>query len=106
MVDQDLSRDTPGEAAVMRRRRLLLAAGAALLVPAARADESALQRIRARGRLTVAVYQDMPPFHVDGRGIDVEIAQALAHAVGVPLALLPFQADENMGDDLRNMVWR
>jgi ABC-type amino acid transport substrate-binding protein len=91
----------------MRRRQVLLAAGAALLAPAARADEpSALQRIRARGRLTVALYQDMPPFHVDGRGIDVDIAQALAHALGVPLALLPFQADENVGDDLRNMVWR
>ncbi|MBL8304050.1 MAG: transporter substrate-binding domain-containing protein, partial [Ideonella sp.] len=25
---------------------------------------------------------------------------------GVPLSLLPFNADENMNDDLRNMVWR
>jgi ABC-type amino acid transport substrate-binding protein len=106
MVDQGLSRDAAREALVMRRRRLLLGA-AALLTPAAvLADESSLQRIRARGRLTVAVYQDLPPFHVDGRGIDVGIAQALARALGVPLALLPFQADENMGDDLRNMVWR
>ena len=107
MVDQDLSRDAAREALVMRRRRLLLGAAAALLAPAAvRADESALQRIRMCGRLTVAVYQDLPPFHVDGRGIDVVIAQALAHTLGVPLALLPFQADENVGDDLRNMVWR
>jgi len=65
-----------------------------------------LDRIRERGTLTVALYKDMPPFHVDGKGIDVELAQALANALGVKLSMLPFNADENMGDDLRNMVWR
>jgi ABC-type amino acid transport substrate-binding protein len=65
-----------------------------------------LDRIRERGTLTVALYRDMPPFHVDGKGIDVELAQALASALGVKLSMLPFNADENMGDDLRNMVWR
>ena len=48
----------------------------------------------------------MPPFHVAGKGIDVELAQALADALGVKLSLLPLNADENMADDLRNMVWR
>jgi ABC-type amino acid transport substrate-binding protein len=89
-----------------RRRHLLIAAAAALLAPLARADDSALQRIRARGRLSVALYQEMPPFHVDGHGIDVDIAQALAHVLELPLVLVPFHADENMADDLRNMVWR
>ena len=32
--------------------------------------------------------------------------QALAEALGVKLSPLPFPADENMDDDLRNMVWR
>ena len=54
----------------------------------------------------MAVYNDMPPFHVAGRGIDVELATALAKALGVQLSLLPFNADEDMNDDLRNMVWR
>jgi hypothetical protein len=36
----------------------------------------------------------------------VELARALADALGVRLTLLPFNADDNMNDDLRNMVWR
>ena len=48
----------------------------------------------------------MPRFHVAGKGIDIELADALAKALGVELSLLPFNADENMNDDLRNMVWR
>lgn len=70
-------------------------------------DQSeALARIRARGSLSVAVYKSMPPFHVDGAGIDVKIAEQLAHELGVKLNLLPFSAGENMQDDLRNMVWK
>jgi ABC-type amino acid transport substrate-binding protein len=65
-----------------------------------------LARVQARGVLTVGLYQDMPPFHVDGQGIDVDLAHALAESLGVKLALLPFHADDNMNDDLRNMVWR
>ena len=65
-----------------------------------------LARVRERGVLTVGIYHDMPPFHADGKGIDVELAQALAESLGVRLALLPFHADDNMNDDLRNMVWR
>jgi ABC-type amino acid transport substrate-binding protein len=65
-----------------------------------------LERVRERGVLTVGVYHDMPPFHVAGKGIDAELAQALAQSLGVKLALLPFHADENMNDDLRSMVWR
>ena len=48
----------------------------------------------------------MPPFHVDGKGIDVDLARSLADSLGVKLALLPFHADDSMNDDLRNMVWR
>jgi ABC-type amino acid transport substrate-binding protein len=54
----------------------------------------------------VGLYNDMPPFHAAGSGVDVEQAQALADALGVRLTLLPFNADDNMNDDLRNMVWR
>jgi ABC-type amino acid transport substrate-binding protein len=85
--------------------RWAAAAGVAALAGTARAGAIA-EKIRARGTLSVAIYQDMPPFHVAGQGIDVELAQALAGALDVKLSLLPFQADENMGDDLRNMVWR
>ncbi len=94
--------------------RAALAASAGAVLPglghaqaqAAAAEPGALERIRARGRLTVGLYNDMPPFHQSGKGIDVEIAQALAKRLGVELSPMPFNADENMNDDLRNLVWR
>ncbi|WP_218511628.1 ABC transporter substrate-binding protein [Variovorax sp. dw_308] len=70
------------------------------------AHAASLEKIRERGTLTVAIYKDMPPFHVAGQGIDVQIAQALGQSLGVKASLLPFNADENMNDDLRNMVWK
>ena len=91
-------------------RRALLTAGAAALaalaLPALGQDKPALQRIRERGSLVVGIYNDMPPFHTAGQGIDVALAGALAKALEVKLTLLPFNADENMNDDLRNLVWR
>ena len=91
----------------MKRRQCLAALGAAAAVPLAAAQEaSALERIRRRGRLLAGLYHDMPPFHVQGEGIDVEIARLLAARLGVELMPLPFHAGENMDDDLRNMVWR
>jgi ABC-type amino acid transport substrate-binding protein len=93
----------------VKRRRLLGAALALAAAPVwaqAPAPTGALPKLRERGTLTVAVYKDMPPFNVGGKGIDVEIARALAESLGLELNLLPFQAGEDMGDDLRNMVWR
>ncbi|MFM2118694.1 MAG: hypothetical protein RL722_162 [Pseudomonadota bacterium] len=85
---------------------LTAAAGLGLLPLAVRAQASALDRIRQRGSLVVGVYQDLPPFHVAGKGIEVELAQALADSLGLKLSLLPFAAGENMDDDLRNVVWK
>jgi ABC-type amino acid transport substrate-binding protein len=87
--------------------RWLGASGAAALACAPlHLRATPLERVRERGALTVGLYHDMPPFHVGGKGIDVELARALAESLGVRLSLLPFHADENMNDDLRNMVWR
>ena len=83
----------------------LLAAGSGLAY-APRAAATTLAKVRERGSLLVGVYKDMPPFSDDGSGIDVEIAQALAEALKVKLSLLPFDAGEDMKDDLRNMVWK
>ena len=90
------------------RRRLVAAAALSALALPARAQEGlpALERVRQRGRLSVAVYKDMPPFSDGGQGIDVELGSALAKGLGVDAALLPFNAGEDMNDDLRNMVWR
>lgn len=89
-----------------RRRCLSGIAALALGTTLRPAGAVTLDKVRERGSLVVGIYQDMPPFHVAGRGIDVDIAAALAQALGVKLSLLPFTADENMADDLRNMVWK
>ncbi len=90
------------------KRRTLLRAGAALAalaaLPAARAYD--LDEVRKRGQLRFAVYKEFAPFSDDGKGIDIDLAEALAAALQVKAAYLPFDADENVDDDLRNMVWR
>lgn len=90
----------------MRRRTLLASSALAATGWSTRARATTLAQVRERGRLVVGLYEDMPPFHVKGRGIDVELGQALAEALGVKFSPLPFTADENMNDDLRNMVWK
>jgi ABC-type amino acid transport substrate-binding protein len=94
---------------LLPRRRWLQAGVAGLAAaswPALAQDKPALQRIRERGALIVGVYNEMPPFHAAGQGIDVALAGALASALALKLSLLPFNADENMNDDLRNLVWK
>jgi cystine transport system substrate-binding protein len=71
-----------------------------------------LDKIRAAGMLKVAVYDDLEPFSKQspgqgkGRGIDIDLAEALSKKLGVALSLLPFPAGETLNDDLRNMVWK
>ena len=73
---------------------------------AAAQDPSALTKIRQGGVLKVALYRNFAPFSNDGKGIDVDLAEALAAKLGVKMSPLWFEADENMEDDLRNMVWK
>ena len=88
----------------MRSIAALLLAAVALTMPeSAFAD---MGKIRQSGSLKVAVYKDMAPFSSEAGGIDVDLAEALAKKLGLKLALLPFPAGEELGDDLRNMVWK
>ena len=64
------------------------------------------QKIGQNGILKVAVYNDLAPFSVNGAGIDVDLAGALADKLGMKLSLLPFTAGDDLNDDLRNMVWK
>ena len=100
---------------VVASRRLLTGSSTAvalgmfalLAVFPAKAEElSALEKIRHSGVLKVALYKNFAPFSHDGRGIDVDLAEALAAKLGVKMSPLWFEADENMEDDLRNMVWK
>jgi ABC-type amino acid transport substrate-binding protein len=86
---------------------LALLAGSLIAAASAAADEmSPLERVRHNGVLKVALYNNFPPFSDHGKGVDVDIAEALAAKLGVRMSALWFDADENMEDDLRNMVWK
>ncbi len=69
-----------------------------------------LDEVRERGVLRIAVYNDYQPFSFKQKsrisGVDVDIAEAIGKLLGVPVSLMPFTADESVGDDLRNMVWK
>lgn len=56
--------------------------------------------------LKVAVYNELAPFSDKGQGIDADLAAALAGKLGMKLSLLPFNAGDDLNDDLRNMVWK
>lgn len=88
----------------MRSTAALLLAAVALAMPGSAFADMA--KIRQSGSLKVAVYKDMAPFSSEAGGIDVDLAEALARKLGLKLALLPFPAGEELGDDLRNMVWK
>ncbi|MYN11161.1 substrate-binding periplasmic protein [Pseudoduganella aquatica] len=84
-----------------RKAAAVLALASAVLP--AHADWSRLQQ---SGALKVAVYNEFAPFSDHGSGIDIDLADALAKKLKLRLTLLPFPAGENLGDDLRNMVWK
>ena len=70
-----------------------------------------LEQILESGSIEVAVYDKFPPWSYkpdDGAftGIDVEIGRALAERLDVGFNLRTFIADETMGDDIRNQVWK
>ena len=63
------------------------------------------------GYITIFVYKDYAPYSwktEDGdlKGIDVEVAQKFAEALGVELRFLVRGADENIDDDLRINIWK
>jgi len=62
------------------------------------------------GKLTVFAYSDYAPYSWEGEsgptGIDVEIGQRFADALGVEVEFLIRGADENLDDDLRVNIWK
>ena len=94
----------------INRRVLLVGSLAALVAPVA-ARAAPIDKVKAAGKLRVAVYRDFEPWSwrdASGRlvGIDVDLATELARSIGVSADVVDFMADESVGDDLRNMVWR
>ena len=78
--------------------------------PVAAQEASALAKVREKGVLDVALYENFPPFSFkqDGRatGIDVELAKLVAAKLGVAAAVRLVGADETMEDDLRIYLWK
>lgn len=79
-------------------------------LPADEEKPTSLAVVKERGTLEVALYKDFPPYSykIKGRpgGIDADIAKAIAIELGLNLKIRLFAADENMGDDLRNNLWK
>lgn len=90
------------------RRHFL--AGAACALASGSAFARPLDEVVGGNRLRVAVYRDFHPFSYreDGvrKGIDVEIAAAIADRLKVRLDLFEHTAGETVSDDLRVAIWR
>ena len=90
--------------------RLVLTCLALVCTGLAQAQETGLAKVRERGVLEVALYESFPPFsdREDGktRGIDVDIARAIAAKLGVNAAIRLVAPDETMEDDLRIYIWK
>lgn len=70
-----------------------------------------LAKVRELGILRVGLYADNRPWSWDKgggqpAGIDVDLAIAVADALGVKPEIALFPADEDLSDDLRNVIWR
>jgi ABC-type amino acid transport substrate-binding protein len=81
-----------------------------LVNPASMAGARPLADVQASGILRVAVYRDFPPF-VEGsrqnpRGLDVDLAAALAKRLGVKVEYMVLSAGDDLDADLRNAIWR
>lgn len=87
------------------RRTFLKTLAAVPFAGLALADEQ-LDAIRQLGRLKIAVYDNFVPYSDAGKGIDADLGIALAERLGLVPQVIGFKAADDMGDDLRNMVWK
>jgi ABC-type amino acid transport substrate-binding protein len=88
------------------RRGLLAALISTLTLSLAAPASADLEKIRATGTISFAVYDDNRPWSGKKEGIDNDLAKAIASKLGLNSSLIVFPAGENVDDDLRNMVWK
>ncbi|MBL8269229.1 substrate-binding periplasmic protein [Steroidobacter sp.] len=96
---------------MLRRAAVLLLAVCSAFAHAENDTDDTLARARSRAALDIAVYDNFPPFSYRARngelrGLDVELARALAAKLGIAARLRTVTADETVSDDLRNNIWK
>lgn len=96
-----------GAALASSARGRALAAGWLLLAVLGRpASAATFEEIARGGVLHVAVYRDFAPFADEGKGIDVEVGQALAARLGLKAEVKAYPDADSVDGDLRNILWR
>jgi len=88
------------------RRNFLIGTGALVVSALLPVQAAAQLELQQAGALRIAVYANYPPYSMAGKGVDIALGKALAQKLGLNPDIVEFTADEDMGDDLRNMVWR
>jgi ABC-type amino acid transport substrate-binding protein len=67
---------------------------------------ASLEEIRKSGQIKIAVYNEYAPFHDDGKGIDVDVAKALAAKMGLTAEVKGYPDADSVDGDLRNIIWK
>ncbi|MBU2878427.1 MULTISPECIES: transporter substrate-binding domain-containing protein [Aliiglaciecola] len=66
--------------------------------------------IMESGYISVAVYNDFPPYSFkqgdEPKGIDVDVAKEVAKQLELDIRWMWITADENLEDDMRNAIWK
>jgi len=70
------------------------------------ASAATIEEIKQSGKLKVAVYHDFAPFADEGKGVDVDVANALAAKMGLQAEIKAYPDADTVDGDLRNIVWR
>src|SRR5512147_469434 len=92
-----------------RRAFPAVASWLALAVGATQGGSAAaatFEEIKQGGTLHVAVYKDFAPFADEGKGVDVDVASALAGKLGLKAEVKAYPDADSVDGDLRNIVWR
>ncbi|MBT8768456.1 substrate-binding periplasmic protein [Metapseudomonas boanensis] len=90
--------------------RLLALLVCLLCLPVAQAQVRPYDDILDSGVLKVAVYENFAPYSFQeagrARGVDVDLAKALAEGLDLKLEVLWVTPGEKLDDDLRNFIWK
>lgn len=70
------------------------------------ASAATFEEIKESRKLHVAVYHDYAPFADDGKGIDIDVANALAAKMGLTAEIRAYPDADSVDGDLRNIIWR